>query len=92
MVGLLALFHAQGWSLTYACTAAESEHCYPFEELSIKAKKIAVNNSAFDQMITELAPDIVLYDRFMVEEQFSWRVEMQCPTAVTVLETSDLHC
>tara|TARA_R110002111_G_scaffold124747_3_gene189291 strand:- start:17282 stop:18520 length:1239 start_codon:yes stop_codon:yes gene_type:complete len=92
MVGLLALFHAQGWSLTYACTAAESEHCYPFEELSIKAKKIAVNDSEFDQMITELAPDIVLYDRFMVEEQFSWRVEMQCPTAVTVLETSDLHC
>ncbi|MBQ0724053.1 MAG: glycosyltransferase [Cycloclasticus sp.] len=91
MVSLLELFHAQGWSLTYACTAAESEHCYPFEGLSIKAKKIAVNDSAFDQMITELSPDIVLYDRFMVEEQFSWRVEKQCPTALTILETSDLH-
>ncbi len=92
MVDLLELFHAQGWSLTYASTAAESEHCYPLESLGIQRRTIAVNDSAFDEMISELSPDIVLYDRFMIEEQFSWRVEKCCPQAMTILETSDLHC
>jgi hypothetical protein len=39
-----------------------------------------------------LDPDIVVFDRFMTEEQFGWRVEEQCPNALRVLETSDLHC
>ncbi|MCF8989149.1 glycosyltransferase, partial [Pseudomonas carnis] len=37
------------------------------------------------------APDIVLFDRFMMEEQFGWRVEQCCPDALRVLETSDLQ-
>ncbi|MEW4983533.1 MAG: glycosyltransferase [Cycloclasticus sp.] len=92
MVDLIKLFHAQGWALTYACTAAASDHCYPLESLNIRQQTIAVNDSAFDVFISELSPDIVLYDRFMVEEQFSWRVEKHCPNAMSMLETSDLHC
>jgi len=92
MVDLLELFHAQGWALTYACTAAASDHCYPLDSLNIQQQTIAVNDTAFDVFISELSPDIVLYDRFMVEEQFSWRVEKHCPKAMSMLETSDLHC
>ncbi len=92
MVDLLSLFHKQAWSITYACTAAESEYCYPLDALNIKKQAVAVNDSAFDAFIRALSPDIVLFDRFMIEEQFSWRVEQQCPEAMTVLETSDLHC
>ncbi|MBL4744005.1 MAG: glycosyltransferase, partial [Cycloclasticus sp.] len=91
MVDLLELFHSQGWAITYACTAAESEHCYPLDSLNIKQQTILINSSTFDDFIRKLSPDIVLYDRFMVEEQFSWRVEKQCPNAMTLLETSDLH-
>ncbi|MBV1875514.1 MAG: glycosyltransferase family 4 protein [Cycloclasticus sp.] len=92
MMNILTLFHAQGWALTYACTAAESEYCYPLESLGIRRQTIEVNDAKFDEFIKELSPNIVLYDRFMVEEQFSWRVELQCPKAMTMLETSDLHC
>jgi hypothetical protein len=92
MVGFMELFHAQNWAITYACTAAQSEHCYPLESLNIQQENIAVNDSKFNDFIRELSPGIVLYDRFMVEEQFSWRVDKYCPDAVTILETSDLHC
>src|SRR5690606_21933189 len=34
---------------------------------------------------------IVLFDRFMMEEQFGWRVEKYCPNALRVLDTEDLH-
>jgi hypothetical protein len=41
---------------------------------------IELNNSSFDTFIHELAPDVVLFDQFMMEEQFGWRVEKQCRT------------
>src|SRR5690606_21629836 len=38
-----------------------------------------------------LNPNIVLFDRFMVEEQYSWRVKEACPGAIRILDTEDLH-
>ncbi|HEU4497554.1 MAG TPA: glycosyltransferase family 4 protein, partial [Flavobacterium sp.] len=37
-------------------------------------------------------PTAVLFDRFMAEEQFGWRVAEQCPDAIRILDTEDLHC
>jgi hypothetical protein len=34
----------------------------------------------------------VLFDRFMMEEQFGWRVAEKCPNALRILDTEDLHC
>ena len=92
MMDLLTLLVRQGWVLTYACTAAESPYRHPIESLGIKIATVVINNSSFDSFIHGLSPDLVLYDRLMLEEQFSWRVEKQCPQAMTMLETSDLHC
>lgn len=50
------------------------------------------NDSGFDRYISNLRPDVVVFDRFMIEEQFSWRVKTHCPHAVRVLDTVDLHC
>jgi hypothetical protein len=58
----------------------------------VVAHSVAVNDSGFDAWVKELAPDIVIFDRFMTEEQFGWRVAQQCPEALRVLDTSDLHC
>lgn len=33
----------------------------------------------------------MLFDRFMTEEQFGWRVDEICPEAVKILDTEDLH-
>src|SRR5690606_12663340 len=30
-------------------------------------------------------------DRFVSEEQFGWRVSQECPNAVQILDTEDLH-
>ena len=59
---------------------------------NIQCHQIKLNDESFDQFIAELNPDIVIYDRFMIEEQFSWRVKTFCPNAMTILDTSDLHC
>jgi glycosyltransferase involved in cell wall biosynthesis len=33
----------------------------------------------------------VLFDRFMIEEQYGWRVMENCPNALRILDTEDLH-
>jgi len=38
-----------------------------------------------------LNPEIVVFDRFLTEEQFGWRVDKNCPDAIKILNTEDLH-
>ncbi len=91
MLQLLQLFTTQGWNITFAATAAFSEQMADIESLGISLKKVLINDASFDTFITTLQPTIVLYDRFMIEEQFGWRVTKHCPNAMTILNTEDLH-
>jgi glycosyltransferase involved in cell wall biosynthesis len=92
MLQLLDIFQRQKYQVFYASPALTSEHMVDLETLNITKVSIELNNSNFDDYVKELNPDIVLFDRFMMEEQFSWRVEKQCPAALRILETVDLHC
>lgn len=91
MMQILEAFLTQGWDVTFSSPAALGEHKADLSALGIKECTIELNNSSFDDFVRELAPDIVLFDRFMMEEQFGWRVEKCCPDALRVLETSDLQ-
>lgn len=91
MMQILETFLQQGWDITFSSPAGSGEHRADLTALGIREVPIELNNSSFDTFIRELAPDVVLFDRFMMEEQFGWRVEKHCPTAVRVLETSDLQ-
>lgn len=88
---ILESFLQQGWDITFSSPAGPGEHKADLAALGIREVPIELNNSSFDQFISELAPDIVLFDQFMMEEQFGWRVEKHCPQALRVLETSDLQ-
>src|SRR5690606_29070221 len=50
-----------------------------------------LNNPSFDAFLKELNPEMVLFDRFFMEEQFGWRVTQACPQALRILDTEDLH-
>ncbi|MEL7834234.1 glycosyltransferase [Fodinibius sp. Rm-B-1B1-1] len=91
MVQLIELFQAQGWQVTFASSAAKTEHMVNLESLGVNTRSIEINSSTFDTFVADLRPSIVLFDRFVVEEQFGWRVAEQCPNAVRVLDTEDLH-
>ena len=92
MLQLLELFQKQDYQVTYASPALVSEHMVDLVSLNINKISIELNNSSFDAYVKELQPDVVLFDRFMMEEQFSWRIDKECPNAVKLLETVDLHC
>lgn len=92
MMQILDSFVQRGWRVTFSSPATVGEHKADLAELGIAEQAITLNDSSFDQFVSELAPDVVLFDRFMMEEQFGWRVEKHCPNALRVLETSDLQC
>lgn len=92
MMELIHCFRNDGWQITCASPAQLSEHMDDLSELGICCQGIALNCSSFDAWLSELQPDAVLFDRFMMEEQFGWRVAKTCPDALRLLETSDLHC
>lgn len=92
MMQLIEILQNQAYEVTYASPAVASDHMIDLSALCIKQVLIELNNSSFDDFVKKLDPDIVLFDRFMMEEQFSWRVEKQCPAALRMLETVDLHC
>ena len=92
MVQLISIFKEQGFEVTFASPAMDSDYMVDLNSLGVKKKSIALNCSSFDVFVKELNPSIVLFDRFMIEEQFGWRVAENCPNALRLLDTEDLHC
>lgn len=91
MLSLLSMFRAQGWSVIFASPAEKSPHRFDLSQWQIREEQIQLNDSSFDEQLKLWQPDMVMFDRFMLEEQFGWRVEQQCPNALRLLDTEDLH-
>ncbi|GAA4048003.1 glycosyltransferase [Flavobacterium chungnamense] len=92
MMQLIQLFKTDGYEITFASTAQNLEFSQDISVLGVSAITIELNSSTFDDFVKDLNPNIVLFDRFMVEEQFGWRVSESCPNALKILDTEDLHC
>ena len=91
MLQLLEAFLSQSYQITFACVAAKTAHSHNLKELGITEQSISLNDSSFDKWVKELRPHMVIFDRFMVEEQFGWRIALACPMAIRILNTEDLH-
>ncbi|MFC7358171.1 glycosyltransferase [Jejudonia soesokkakensis] len=91
MMQLISIFKERGYTITFASTASISEKSQNLEELGISSETIELNSSSFDVFVKKLEPTIVLFDRYITEEQFGWRVAQMCPEALRILDTEDLH-
>jgi len=91
LLKIIHLFISANWKVTFLCAASKSEFSADLVSLGVKEIPIELNNSAFDALIKDINPTAVLFDRFMVEEQYGWRVAENCPHAIRILDTEDLH-
>ena len=92
MLQLIRFFQSEKYSVEYASIASESEFSFDLSNLGITQYSIQINDSSFDELLLQINPNMVLFDRFMVEEQFGWRVSNVLPNAIKILDTEDLHC
>lgn len=91
MLQLIRFFKSLDYQITYLSTAQLSPNRFDLTTIDVKEEIIVLNDASFDERIVELQPDVVMYDRFLIEEQFGWRVRESCPEAFTILDTEDLH-
>jgi len=91
MIQLMDLFLTQNYQITFLSTASISENSFDLSSKNIQFQNILLNDDSFDELIKNLNPEIVIFDRFTTEEQFGWRVSEQVPNAVKILDTEDLH-
>jgi len=86
---LLDFFKRLNYKILFV-SAAQLPNNYSYLD-DIQTKGIKLNDDEFDQLLTNFNPNVVLFDRFMTEEQFSWRIYKNCPNAIRILDTEDLH-
>jgi glycosyltransferase involved in cell wall biosynthesis len=89
---LIELFAKTNWEIHFTSAASPSPYSDDLISKGIFTQEILLNDSSFDSYIQTLNPHAVLFDRFVTEEQFGWRVAEQCPNALRILDTEDLHC
>lgn len=86
MMQLIQIFRLWNYKITFLSSANASDYSEKME-----VQKIEINNSDFEEQIKSLNPDFVLFDRYITEEQFGWKVSEMCPNAIKILDTEDLH-
>ncbi|WP_316820603.1 glycosyltransferase [Pedobacter gandavensis] len=89
---LIDFFISKGSIVIFACAAAKTEFSFKLQTKGVNEQEIELNDDGFNIFLKECAPDLVLFDRFVMEEQYGWRVQQECPEALRILDTEDLHC
>lgn len=91
IVQLTTLFIVQGYEVIFSSAASKGEFSFDLKATGVIEKEIKLNDNSFNNFLKETNPHIVIYDRFMTEEQYGWRVQQECPDAMKILDTEDLH-
>jgi hypothetical protein len=91
MVQLVKTFLSNNYQVHFASAASKGEYSYPLADLGVIEQEIRLNDQSFNVFLQNLSPDAVMYDRYMTEEQYGWRVVQECPNAMRILDTEDLH-
>lgn len=88
---LIGCFLLLGWQVQVWCDAEPNLHEQGLRALGCQTLRVGPNDDGFDAQIAAAQPQIVLFDRYSIEEKFSFRVRRHCPNALRVLDTVDLH-
>jgi glycosyltransferase involved in cell wall biosynthesis len=91
MLQLIDFFLKEKYRISFLSAATNFAFSENLNSIGVEYISIALNDSNFAEKLQELNPDIVLFDRFVTEEQFGWKVAEICPQAIRILDTEDLH-
>ncbi|MGV0757011.1 glycosyltransferase [Empedobacter brevis] len=91
MIQLIDCFRKAEFEITFACAASKSDFSFELTSKGVNEVEIQLNDKSFNDFVRELNPEIVVFDRFMIEEQYGWRVSKESPDALKILDTEDLH-
>ncbi len=91
IVQIMSIFKEHGYEVFFSSASKKSEYSTDLSKVGIIEHPIELNDSSFNHFVKDLNPDVVLFDRYMTEEQFGWRVQESIPESIRILDTEDLH-
>lgn len=91
MFQLISFFQEFNYQVCFACAALKNQYSFDFSESDVHEFQILLNDDSFDELLQKLQPQMVVFDRFISEEQYGWRVAKILPNALRILDTEDLH-
>ncbi|MGB5394212.1 MAG: glycosyltransferase [Lutimonas sp.] len=91
LLQLVDIFKQMNFSICFGSTTSFNASSRELEKMGIEVYRIASNEKSFDELLKHIDPEIVLFDRFIAEEQFGWRVDEIFPKIIKILDTEDLH-
>ncbi|MGV6846185.1 MAG: glycosyltransferase [Lutibacter sp.] len=92
MLQLIQLFIKWEYDVTFASTSIKwTQKNNDLKQLPINWVSLNLNSEKSDDFFVNLNPTIVLFDQFIIEEQFGWKISKLLPKTLKILDTEDLH-
>lgn len=91
MLQLIEVYQDLDFEVHFLCASTKNTSSINLDILNVNCHAILLNDSSFNNCIASIDPNFVMYDRFVMEEQYSWRVREVLPDCIHILDTEDLH-
>jgi len=91
MMHLLEVFKKDGYKVVFCSASTKTERSVNLNDLCDEVKQIQLNSASFQEYVKSVNPNVVVFDRFITEEQYGWRVLESAPKALRILDSEDLH-
>lgn len=89
---LMQILQENGWQCAAISPSRESPFRAELEASGIQCFTCDPNDSdSSDSTFQGINPALVVFDRFVMEEQFGWRAREAWPEALHLVDTQDLH-
>lgn len=88
---LARILISAGYEVEAFSPCAENEAMREWEALGVRCRPCPANESSVESFLACEQPALVIYDRFIMEEQFGWRLRQLWPAALHLIDTQDLH-
>lgn len=89
---LISILQSHGFQVLCVSPSRLNDHTEVLRtESNVECVQADPNSDAFQKLLLETAPQVVVFDRFTAEEMYGWQAQKYAPEALRVLDLQDVH-
>ncbi|KAG7401124.1 hypothetical protein PHYBOEH_002682 [Phytophthora boehmeriae] len=89
---IISVLQDRGYQVLCVSPSRLNDHTARLEEeQDVHCVQADANTDAFQKLLLEAMPQLVVFDRFIAEEMYGWQAKKYAPEALRVLDLQDVH-
>ncbi|KAI9905436.1 hypothetical protein PsorP6_014407 [Peronosclerospora sorghi] len=89
---IIKVLQEKGFHVLCVSPSRLNDHAALLEnEYGVSCIQADANTDAFQKVLLETMPQLVIFDRFIAEEMYGWQIKKYAPDALRVLDLQDVH-